>query len=93
MQIRVLRFVAAWWHVEKTAPRIRDVAWHLNKSYSTANFHIKDLITKDMLTRIAGKHRSLTITDKGKKAIGAATERQIGRKSSKTNWTKIIKEM
>tara|TARA_Y100000593_G_scaffold6315_1_gene12036 strand:- start:203 stop:547 length:345 start_codon:yes stop_codon:yes gene_type:complete len=80
MQLRVLRFVAAWWLVEKDAPRIRDVAWHLNKSLSSANDHIQNLIMREMLHRIPGKKRGLTVTEKGHKVIEQTTKEQLKRK-------------
>tara|TARA_B100001013_G_scaffold261418_1_gene164113 strand:+ start:178 stop:438 length:261 start_codon:yes stop_codon:yes gene_type:complete len=73
MQLRTLRFVAAWWLAHKAAPRSKDIAWHLNKSETTARYHADWLISKGMLYRIPGKKFSLMVTGKGDKAIAEAS--------------------
>lgn len=75
MQLRTLRFVAAWWLAHGKAPRAKDIGWHLNKSTSTANAHIRELLSKGLLHRTPGKQMSLVVTVKGNNAISAHASR------------------
>lgn len=83
MQLRTLRFVAAWWLAHDKAPRGKDIAWHLNKSESTANDHVRELLAKGLLHRTPGKQLSLVVTDKGSQAIADTTAEQTRRKEAR----------
>lgn len=83
MQLRTLRFVAAWWLAHGKAPRGKDIAWHLNKSESTANVHVRELLVRGLLYRTPGKQLSLVVTGKGDVALADASARQRKRKGKR----------
>lgn len=83
MQLRTLRSVAAWWLAHGKAPRGKDIAWHLNKSVSTANVHVRELLAKGLLHRTPGKQFSLVVTGKGSQAIADTTAEQTRRKEAR----------
>lgn len=79
MNDTILRFIAAYQTAHGRPPTIREIAAHLGRAYSNANYHITQLVQDGTLTKErpgplayahTGPARTLRLTPAGLAAIG-----------------------